>query len=160
MELACELELVYRQELGDKLACEQGLDDTQVLVCVLVRHDKQERACEQELEQHIPHMIHQRRNQYSDQQCILRFDVCRQEARRNNARLHNFHQNLQRLRNWFQCNRRLHHKHNGMVWGRILVHDKKVQVYMMERGHDKMERDRLVLVHDKLVALQERQLQQ
>ena len=70
MELACELGLVYIQGLVDIQACESELDDTQVLVCVLERHDNLERVCELELEQHIPHKIHRRRNQYSDQRCI------------------------------------------------------------------------------------------
>ena len=45
-----------------------------------------------------------------------------------------------------------------MVWARILAHDKKVLVYKMELGHDKLGRGRLVLVHDKLVGLQVRHM--
>ena len=70
MELACELVLVYIQGMGDIRACEQGLDDTQVLVCVLERRDNLELAYVLELELHIPHKIHQQRNRYSDQQYI------------------------------------------------------------------------------------------
>ena len=70
MELVCELGRAYILELGDRLVCEPELDDRQVLVCVLERHDSLELAYELELEQHIPHKIHRRRNQYSDQRCI------------------------------------------------------------------------------------------
>ena len=41
-----------------------------------------------------------------------------------------------------------------MVWARILVHDKKVQVYKMEQGHGMLERGKLVLERDMLVGQQ------
>ena len=68
MELVCELGRAYILELGDRLVCEPELDDRQVMVCVLERHDSLELAYELELEQHNPHKIHRQRNQYSDQQ--------------------------------------------------------------------------------------------
>ena len=70
MELACELVLLYIQGMGDIRACAQGLNDTQVLVCVLERRDSWELAYELGLEQHIPHKKHQQHNRYNDQQYI------------------------------------------------------------------------------------------
>ena len=47
-----------------------------------------------------------------------------------------------------------------MVLVRILVHDKKVQAYKMEQGRDTLERGRLVLGRDMLVAQQAQHMRQ